>query len=141
MNQSIRIEQGLSERRYEVYSDFMTDAYLSLNQLAVREIQKTNYRKRKCIRMDDEQSFFRRNGCFYKRKSKLDNHSYQEKMHSEMFKIIRIQSDLIGVVRIVVIFSIDVFAKLIVYADKDKINYKRRRNENNLYSRWLSLTY
>ena len=72
---------------------------------------------------------------------KLDYQFYQEKMHSGMFKIIRIQSDLIGVARIVVIFNIDAFAKLNVYADKDKINYKRRKKENNLYSRWLSLIY
>ena len=47
-----------------------------------------------------------------------------------VFKIIRIQSDLIGVVRIVVIFNIDAFAKLNVYGDKDKINYKTRKKEN-----------
>ena len=42
LNQNIRIEQNLSELRYKVYFDFMSDAYLSLN-----------YRKR-CIKMDDE---------------------------------------------------------------------------------------
>ena len=91
--------------------------------------------------MDDEQCYFRRNICFYKRKSKLDKHSYQEKMYSRIFKIIRIQSDPRSVVRIEIIFNIDAFGKLNVYADKDKINYKRRKKENNLYSRWLSLIY
>ena len=54
-------------------------------------------------------------------------------MHSGIFKIIRIQSDPRSVVRIEVIFNIDVFGKLNVYDDKDKINYKRRKKENNLY--------
>ena len=55
----------------------MTDAYiyLSLNQLAVREVQKNNHSRRRCIRLEDEQRYFRRNGCFYKRKIKVDNHS------------------------------------------------------------------
>ena len=84
LNQNIRIEQSLSEMKYEVYSDSMTEAYiyLSLNQsqslkhnngikdmykysyskslqqnsdsqdykeTANREVQKTNYKSRRCI--------------------------------------------------------------------------------------------
>ena len=48
-------------------------------------------------------------------------------MHSGMFKIIRIHSDLIDVVRIELIFNIHALGKLNVYADKDKINCKRRK--------------
>ena len=89
LNQNIRIEQSLSEMKYEVNSDSQ-----EYKETAEREVQKTNYRSRRCIKMDDKQSYFRRNGCFYKRKSKLDNHSYQEKLHSGKFKLIRIKSDL-----------------------------------------------
>ena len=109
-------------------------------ETAEREILKNNYRSRRCIRMDDEQCYFRRNICFYNRKSKLDKHSYQEKMHCGVFKIIGIKSDPRSVVRIEVIFNIDAFSKLNVYADKDKINYKRQKKEN-LYSRWLLIIY
>ena len=73
--------------------------------------------------MDNEQCFLRRNICFYNRKSKLDKHSCQEKMHSGIFKTIRIQSDPRSVARI------------------DIINYKNRKKEKHLYSRWLSLIY
>ena len=98
-------------------------------------MQKTNYRRRRCIRMDVDQCYFRRKRCFYKRKSKLDKHFYQEKMHSGMFKIIGIQSDLISVVRIDVKFNIDTFGKLNVYADKDKTNYKTRKKKKIIYIR------
>ena len=76
---------------------------------------------------------------FLQQKSKLDKHSYQEKMHCGVFKIIGIKSDPRIVVRIDVIFNNNVFGKLNVYDDKDKINYKKRKKENILYSRWLSL--
>ena len=78
---------------------------------------------------------------FLQRKSKFDKHSYQEKLHSGIFKIIRIKSDPRRVVRIEVIFKIDAFGKLNVSADKEKNNYKRRKKEKNLYSRRLSLIY
>ena len=69
--------------------------------------------------MGDEKRYFRRNWCFYKRKNKLDKHSYQDEMHSGMFKIVGIQSDRRSVVRIDVIFNIDKFGKLNdVYAKK-----------------------
>ena len=47
-----------------------------------------------------------------------------------MLKIIRIQSDPSNVVRIEVIFNIDAFGKLNVYAKKDKMNYKRRKKKD-----------
>ena len=87
--------------------------------------------------MDDEQSYFRRNGCFYKRKIKLDNHFYQEKMHSGMFKIIKIKSDL----KSDVIFNIDTFGKLNVNAKKDKMNYKRRKKKDWYLCTRLSYTH
>ena len=128
LNQGIRIERSLSEMKCEVYFDSMTDAYicLSLSQLqslthngGVKEKYKYSYSK------SLQQCYFRRNICFYNRKSKLDKHSYQEKMHCGVFKIIGIKSDPRSVVRIEVIFNIDVFGKLNVYDNKDKINYKR----------------
>ena len=54
--------------------------------------------------MDDEQCYFRRNICFYKRKSKLDNHAYQEKVYN---------------------------GKLNVFDEKNKTNYKKRKKGNS----------
>ena len=78
-------------------------------ETAEREVQKTNYRR--CIRIDNEKCYFRRNICFYKRKSKLYKNSFPEKIHSGIFKIIRIQSDPRTVVRIEVICNSDAFGK------------------------------
>ena len=120
LNQDIEIKQSLPEIRFEVYSDSLTDSYiyLSMNQLqiltqnnGIKEKYKYSYSK------SLQQCYFRRNICFYNRKSKLDKHSCQEEMHYGVFKIIGITSDPRNVVRIGVIFIIDVFGKLNVYDD------------------------
>ena len=70
---------------------------------------------------------------FYKRKNKLVYYSYQEKMHLRMFKSIEIQSDPKTFVQIEVIFDIDAISKLNIYADKERINFKRRKRLLKLY--------
>ena len=92
VNQNIRIEQNLSEMKYEANSDSQ-----KYKETAKREFEKTNYRSRRYKEG--------KNICSYKRKSKLDNHAYQEKVYN---------------------------GKLNVYEDKDKTNYKRRKKRGTL---------
>ena len=65
-------------------------------QHAERKFEKTDYRNR---RYKEE-----KNICSYKRKSKLDNHAYEEKVYN---------------------------GKLNVFVYKDKTNYKKRKKRNS----------
>ena len=113
--------------KYEEYFASVTDAYicLSLSQLqslthngGVKEKYKYSYSK------SLQQCYFRRNICFYNRKSKLDKHSYQEKMHCGVFKIIGIKSDPRSVVWIEIIFNNNAFGKLNSMMTKIKLTIK-----------------
>ena len=52
-----------------------------------------------------------------------------------MFKIIRVKSDLRRVVRIDLLFNIDAFGQLNVYAKKDKMNFKGRKKKDLYFSK------